>query len=189
MVCGFSHGQLVDKFNIIAYTVELINYFQAMSSNSVISTRPALRAILPELVLLPSVALILSFIMTWATVGFASVFLARWGQSFLTTLVVLPFVLVCLGALEKQVDKVIGGMNWVARKLVVSAITAGVIETIIAFAVTAVGHPFDASFVGNWWLAFSRSLPAGLLIGLFMCFYMKPRMDRARQAARARVKP
>jgi hypothetical protein len=33
------------------------------------------------------------------------------------------------GALEKGVDKVIGGMSWVARKLVVSAITACFIET------------------------------------------------------------
>ncbi len=127
--------------------------------------------------------------MTWATVGFGPEFLARWGRGFLTTLVVLPFVLVCLGTLEKWVDKLMGGMHWVARKLVVAALTACFIETIIAFAVTAVGHPFDASFAGNWWLAFSRSLPAGLVIGLFMCFYMKPRMDRMRQAARAGVQP
>ena len=160
-----------------------------MSSTLVKSSRPPLRAILPDLVLLPSIALVLSFIMTWATLGFAPEFLARWGRSFLTTLVVLPFVLVCLGVLEKQVDKVIGGMNWVARKLIVSAIAACVIETIIAFAVTAVGHPFDASFAGNWWLAFSRSLPAGLVIGLFMCFYMKPRMDRMRKAARNNASP
>jgi hypothetical protein len=157
--------------------------------NSTRATRPSLRAILPDLVLLPAVALVLSFIMTWATLGFAPEFLARWSRGFLTTLAVLPFVLVCLGALEKEVDKVIGGMNWVARKLVVSAITACVIETIIAFAVTAVGHPFNASFAGNWWLAFSRSLPAGLVIGLFMCFYMKPRMDRMRKAARKGVGP
>lgn len=158
-----------------------------MPSTSEIPTpaaRASLRAILPDLVLLPSVALLLSFIMTWATVGFTPEFSARWGRSFLTTLVVLPFVLVCLGALEKQLDKLIGGMSWMARKLAVSVITAVVIETIIAFAVTAVGHPVDASFAGNWWLAFSRSLPAGLLIGLFMCCYMKPRMDRMRQAAR-----
>lgn len=158
-----------------------------MKSNR--TTRPSLRAILPDLVLLPSVALILSFIMTWATLGFTPEFLTRWGRGFLTTLVVLPFVLVCLGALEKGVDKVIGGMSWVARKLVVSAITACFIETIIAFAVTAVGQPFDASFADTWWLAFSRSLPAGLAIALFMCFYMKPRMDRMRKAAQKSVLP
>jgi hypothetical protein len=182
-------GRFVESLNVITYTVEIVNDIQPMPSTSVNSTRPSLRAILPDLVLLPSVALVLSFIMTWAQVGFVPEFLARWGRGFLTTLVVLPFVLVCVAALEKQVGKVIGGMHWVARRLVVSAITACVIETIIAFAVTAIGHPFDASFAGNWWLAFSRSLPAGLVIGLFMCFYMKPRMDRMRKAARKGVSP
>lgn len=147
--------------------------------------RPSLRAILPDLVLLPSIALLLSGIMTWATIGFSPEFASRWGRSFLTTVLVLPIVLVGLGILEAQVDKLIGGMAWVARKLVVSVIAACFIETLIALAVTAVAHPLDASFGTNWWLAFSRSLPAGFLISLFMCFYMKPRMNRMRQAASA----
>ena len=47
------------------------------SENPTHSIRPPLLAILPDLVLLPSVALILSFIMTWAQVGFTPEFLAR----------------------------------------------------------------------------------------------------------------
>jgi len=147
--------------------------------------RPAKRALPPELVLLPSIALILSCIMTWATIGFTPEFLARWGRGFITTLVVLPFVLVCVGALDKQAEKSMGGWHWILRKLVVAAITAVIIETVIALAITAVGHPLDASFAGSWWLAFSRSLPVGMLIGLFMSFYMKPRLDKMRQAARS----
>lgn len=115
--------------------------------------------------------------MTWATVGFGPEFMARWVRSFVTTLVVLPFVLASLGFLEKQVDKVIGGLPVVTKKLITAAVTACLIETVIAFAITAVGHPFDASFAGTWWMAFSRSLPAGMAIGVFMCFYMKPKMD------------
>ena len=148
--------------------------------------RPPLRSLAPDLVLLPTVALILSFIMTWATVGFTPEFLSRWGRGFLTTVLVLPFVLVGLGVLEKQLDKVAGRLHWVARKLILSVMAACVIETIIALAVTAVGHPFDAAFASTWWLAFSRSLPAGFVIGLFMCFYMKPRMDKMRKAAAMR---
>ncbi len=151
--------------------------------------RLSLSAILPGLMLLASVALILSFLMSWATVGFNPELLTSWGRSFLTTLLVLPVVLVCLDALEKQMDKVIGTWNWVVRKLVLAAIAACLIETVIAFAVTAVGHPFDATFAGNWWLALSRSLPAGVVISLFMSFYMKPRMDRMRKAAQTRVNP
>lgn len=141
------------------------------------SAHRARRSLHPAVIILPSVALILSCVMTWATVGFGPEFMARWVRSFVTTLVVLPFVLASLGFLEKQVDKVIGGLPVVTKKLITAAVTACLIETVIAFAITAVGHPFDASFAGNWWLAFSRSLPAGIAIGLFMCFYMKPKMD------------
>lgn len=158
-----------------------------MSSHSAKSSRPPLRALLPDLVLLPSVAFILSFIMTWATAGFGPEFAGRWGQGFLTTLVVLPFVLLGLGALEKLLDKFMGGLSWLAQKLMLSVVAACLIETVITLAVTLVGHGLDAGFAGQWWLAFSRALPAGLLIGAFMCFYMKPRMDRMRQAARAQA--
>ncbi len=163
-----------------------------MTKTSESSNRPprlSLSVILPGLMLLASVALILSFFMSWATVGFNPELPTSWGRSFLTTLLVLPLVLVCLDALEKQVDKVIGTWNWVVRTLILAAIAAWLIETIIAFAVTAVGHPFDATFPRNWWLAFSRSLPAGVVISLFMSFYMKPRMDRMRKMAQNRVKP
>ena len=167
--------------------IDIVNLFHSTTvfMNSPRSTRPSLRAVPPELLLLPSIALILSCIMTWATIGFGPEFLARWARGFFTTLLVLPFVLVCVGALDKQAGKFLAGWHWIARKLVVAAITAVMIETVLAFAITAVGHPFDATFVNTWWLAFSRSLPVGMLIGLFMSFYMKPRLDKMRQAARA----
>ncbi|WP_163020499.1 DUF2798 domain-containing protein [Pseudomonas viridiflava] len=149
------------------------------------SSRPSIRAILPPLVLLPSIALLLSFVMTWATLGIGPDFMTRWGRSFLSTLIVLPFVLAFLGLLEKAVDKVVGDIGEIAKKLIASMVTACFIETIIACAVTAVSHPFDSAFAGNWWLVFSRSLPVGLLISLFMCFYMKPKIDRMRHAAQA----
>jgi len=95
---------------------------------------------------------------------------------------------ICTGlswAAEKAVDKVVGDIGEIAKKLIASMVTACFIETIIACAVTAVSHPFDSAFAGNWWLVFSRSLPVGLLISLFMCFYMKPKIDRMRHAAQA----
>ena len=69
------------------------------------------------------------------------------------------------------------------RKVLASLIIACVIETVLAVGVTAISHPFDAQFAQAWWLAFSRSLPAGVLVGLFMTFFLKPRMDRMRRAA------
>lgn len=152
------------------------------------TTKPTQRrAFNPGLILLPSIAFILSFFMTWATVGFGPDFLARWGGSFITTVIVLPLVLMSLGPIEALVTKVVGDIHWVARKLLVALISACVFESVIGLAVTAVGHAFDAGFAHYWWLAVSRSLPAGIVIGVFMTFYMKPRMERMRQAALARA--
>ena len=143
-----------------------------------------IKQVLPDLLILPSVALLLSAVMTWANVGFGDVFFSRWGRSFITSLVVLPLILLSLGALDRLVDRVFSTLHWVGRKLMVSLLTACVIESVLALAVTLINSPWDGTFGQTWWIAFSRSLPAGMLIGLFMGFYMKPRMDRMRAAAR-----
>lgn len=122
--------------------------------------------------------------MTWANVGFGEIFFSRWGRSFLTSLVVLPMILVCLGALERRVDAVFASMHWVGRKLAVSLLAACAIETVLALAVTMINNPWDSTFGHSWWIAFSRSLPVGVMIGLFMGFYMKPKMDQMKNAAR-----
>lgn len=144
-----------------------------------------MRKVLPHVLLLPCVALLLSAVMTWANVGFGDEFLSRWGRSFITSLVVLPLILVSLGALERIVDRMLASMHWVGRKLVSAMLTALVIESLLALVLTLINNPLDSSFGPAWWMAFSRSLPAGLLIGLFMTFYMKPKMDRMAQAARS----
>lgn len=64
------------------------------------------------------------------------------------------------------------------RKVAVSLLTAFAIESVLALAATAINAPWDQRFAGYWWLAFSRSLPAGVVVGLFMAFYLKPRLDR-----------
>lgn len=142
-----------------------------------------LQQVLPHLILLPTVALVLSGVMSWAAVGFGADFPQRWGRGFLTSLVVLPLVLACLGTLESLVDRGMASMHWIARKLVVALLTACVIETVLALAVTAINHPLDRTFAHAWWIAFSGALPAGVMIGLFMCFYLKPKMDQLAQSA------
>ena len=82
-----------------------------------------MRQVLPHVLLLPSVALILSAVMTWANVGFGDGFLARWGRSFITSLVVLPMILICLGALERLVNRMFAPLHWVWRKLVAALLT------------------------------------------------------------------
>ena len=142
-----------------------------------------LRQILPDLFILPTVAALLSGIMTWANVGVSEEFMGRWARSFGVSLVLLPMILVGIGQLQKWLDQTLHFVHSLGRKVLASLIIACVIETVLAVGVTAISHPFDAQFAQAWWLAFSRSLPAGVLVGLFMTFFLKPRMDRMRRAA------
>ncbi|MBT9475328.1 DUF2798 domain-containing protein [Polaromonas sp.] len=181
---------VVDNINEKTIMLLLSTILPNMQTTSSASTNPksfssVMRKILPHVLLLPSVALLLSAVMTWANVGFGDEFLPRWGRSFITSLVVLPLILVSLGALERIVDRTLTSRHWVGRKLVVAMLTALAIESVLALVVTLINNPMDSSFGPAWWMAFSRSLPAGVLIGLFMTFYMKPKMDRMAQAARS----
>lgn len=137
-----------------------------------------LRKILPPLILMPSVAFILSAFMTWANVGFGAAYLSTWARSFLSSLVILPLVLASLGPLERLVNRLFPTLHRVGRKFIVSLLTACAIESVLALAVTAINSPWNSGMGSYWWLAFSRSLPVGVLIGLFMAFYVKPRLDR-----------
>lgn len=142
-----------------------------------------LRQILPDLFILPTVAALLSGIMTWANVGGSEEFMGRWARSFAVSLVLLPMILVGIGQLQKWLDQTLHFVHSLGRKVLASLIIACVIETVLAVGVTAISQPFDAQFAQAWWLAFSRSLPAGVLVGLFMTFFLKPHMDRMRRAA------
>ncbi len=144
-----------------------------------------LRKILPPLIIMPSVAFILSAFMTWANVGLGDAYLSTWGRSFLSSLVILPLVLASLGPLERLVSRRFPALHPFARKFVVSLLTAFAIESVLALAVSVINSPWDSGFGRYWWLAFSRSLPVGMLIGLLMAFYVKPRLDRMMQAGQA----
>lgn len=143
------------------------------------------RQVLPHLIILPSIALLLSAVMAWANVGFGDAFLGRWARGFVTSLVVLPVVLSSLGVVESVVNRVFGAAPKLARKFIVAFSTAMLIESVLALFVTLTSGHAGHSFGAAWWLAFSRSLPLGVAIGLFMTFYMKPKLDQMSRAAQA----
>lgn len=118
--------------------------------------------------------------MAWASVGFGDAFPSRWMRGFVTSLVLLPVILACLGVVERGVVAVAGGLPRLAQKLSVTIMTAVFIESILAFAVTLSTWPDPAVFGVQWWVAFSRSYPAGLAISAFFVSYMKPKMQRMR---------
>lgn len=101
----------------------------------------------------------------------------------MTSLVVLPLILVSLGALDPFINKVFSSLNRFGRRLVLSLLTVFFIESVLVLILTLINNPWDSVLAQFWWEAFSRSPPIGLLIGLFMGFYLKPKMDQMRRVA------
>ena len=149
------------------------------------------RKLFPAILILPTVALLLSAFMTWANAVPGADFLPIWARNFVTSLVVLPLILVGIGRLDRLATERLPRMSPFGRKLLVSLLTACVIESVLALVIALINSPWDATLARFWWQAFSRSLPVGLVIGLFMGFYMKPKMDQmnARAAAAAAFAP
>nr|WP_315464858.1 hypothetical protein [uncultured Rhodoferax sp.] len=144
-----------------------------------------LRKIPAPVFILPTIALLLSAFMTWANATVGTAFLALWARNFATSLVALPLILLGIGQLEKLVAAVAPGMGAFWRKVVVSLLSSLAIESLLALVISLINNPWDASLSAYWWQAFSRSLPVGLLIGFFMGFYMKPKLDAMRRARQA----
>lgn len=173
-------AHIVDKFNQYFYNVDIVNYMAGPAN-------PSVRKLFPHILILPTVALLLSAFMTWANAVEGAAWAPIWARNFVTSLVVLPLILAGIGQLERVVAALAPGMGAFARKLLVSLLTACVIESLLALVIALLNSPWDATLATFWWRAFSRSLPIGLVVGLFMGFYMKPRIDamKARAAATA----
>ena len=141
-----------------------------------------LRKIAPPLIILPTVALLLSAFMTWANAQPGAPFLSTWARNFGTSVVFLPVILLALAQVEKLLAVLAPRLkgNWL--KLAVSLLGALFIESLLAAVIALLNNPLDATWPAFWWRAFSRSLPAGLLVGLFMGFYMKPKLAQLQRA-------
>ena len=137
-----------------------------------------LRAILPPLLILPSIGLLLSGVITWINIGFADDFTAQWMRGFLSALPVMLVAFAFMAALDRKVQQVFAKQNAVVRKLILAACTACMMELLLASAVTLSNRGLAAGFVSAWAAAFLKSLPVGLGVSLFMGFVIKPRLDR-----------
>lgn len=143
----------------------------------------ALKKLFPGILILPAVALLLSAFMTCANAQADTPFLATWARNFATSVVFLPVILMGMTQIEKLLALIAPKLQGNMLKLVVSLLGALFIESLLAAAIALISNPLDASWFGFWWRAFSRSLPIGLLVGLFMGFYMKPKIEEMKARA------
>jgi len=140
--------------------------------------RSVWRRLLPVLVIMPTICGVLSGLITWIHVGWAPDFGWRWLKAFSTALPVLPLGLVSMGLLQRAIEPVASHFPAWGVKTVLALGSALVMETLMATAVPFSNHGWSGAFAGQWQVAFVRSLPVGVLIGLTMAFVIRPRLVR-----------
>lgn len=147
------------------------------ASNSV-PTVHRWRRLVPLFTLVPAIGLILSGVITWLNIGWVDDFGARWMRAFFTALPVMPMGMFIMMALDRVLKPRLGTLPGVAVKVVLALCTATVMELVMASVVTYSNNGLGTGFIVQWSLAFLKSLPVGVLIGLCMAFLIKPRLER-----------
>lgn len=139
---------------------------------------PRWRRLLPLFTLVPAIGLVLSGLITWLNIGWVDDFGVRWMRAFFTALPVMPLGMFIMMALDRVLKPRLGALPNVAVKVVLALCTAIVMELMMASAVTFSNNGLGEGFVAQWAMAFLKSLPVGVLIGLSMAFLIKPRLER-----------
>lgn len=137
-----------------------------------------LRAILPPLLILPTIGLLLSGVITWINIGFAADFQTRWMHGFLSALPAMVVAFAFMAVLDRAVQRAFARQSAVVRKLLLAACTALMMECLLATAVTLSNRGMAPGFAAAWISALLKSLPVGLCVSLLMGFVIKPHLDR-----------
>jgi Protein of unknown function (DUF2798) len=143
-----------------------------------VSIAPRWRRLVPLFTLVPTIGLVLSGLITWLNIGWVDDFGARWMRAFFTALPVMPMGMFIMMALDRVLKPRLGALPGVAVKVVLALCTATVMEVMMASAVTFSNNGLSAGFLAQWAMAFLKSLPVGVAIGLCMAFLIKPRLER-----------
>jgi hypothetical protein len=132
---------------------------------------------------MPTIALILSGVITWLNLGWVDGFVGRWMMAFGIALPVLPLGLLTLVTLERLLGPRLSVWPRVPGQVALALCAAVIMEFLMASAVTLSNQGLTAAFPGQWSSAFLRSLPVGVVISLLMGFLIKPRLARWMEAA------
>lgn len=172
---------------MFTYNVDIINqngFIYPMPQTSPTLSSPhtrhpgTWRRLLPALAIMPTIALVLSGLITWINTGLGPGFMLMWLKAFAHALPVLPIGLLIMEGMQRLVAPLSGKTaDWIL-KCVLGLGTAVIMETLLSSAVTYSIHGLSTGFTAHWMQAFLGSLPLGLLIGLTMAFVIRPRLQR-----------
>jgi hypothetical protein len=90
----------------------------------------------------------------------------------------MPLGMFIMMFLDRRLKPRLTAWPSVGVKVVLALCTAIMMELVMASAVTFSNNGLGTGFVAQWAMAFLKSLPVGVLIGLCMAFLIKPRLER-----------
>lgn len=141
------------------------------------------RRLVPLFTLMPVIGLVLSGLITWLNIGWGDDFATRWMRAFFTALPVMPLGMITMLVLDRTLKPRLAAWPRVVVQVAMALCTTVVMELLMSSAVTFSNNGPSMDFASQWAMAFVKSLPVGLLIGLSMAFLIKPRLDRWMEAA------
>ena len=131
-------------------------------------------------------------IMTWANLGFSETFLASWGRSFLTAmLVMMPIAGLLMVAFTSTVNRLFPGLRVLLQNLLIGLAMSLVMQSIMAVitAANTVGFDNFGLYGASWSNAFLTALPVGIIFAVTLTTVIKPRLEVYLKGWRANYKP
>jgi len=121
----------------------------------------------------------LTGVMTYMNVGYSNTFLTDWLSSFLSAFILMPIGLLLMGLITKFVEQQMPNTNEHKRNLIVGAIMACVMESIMAFSTTTtnIGYSTSTEFLSAWLTSTLAALPLGLTFMVIMSMIIKPKLE------------
>lgn len=131
----------------------------------------------PVILVILSVALILTFVLTYFKVWFWNNFLILWFKSFIpTAFVIAPIWMISTFILDKFVNFLFKKYNKLTKKIILALMMWCVIEFFVSLITMITSLSFD-NFFYNWMILYIKSLPMWFIMWIFMSFIFKPWMS------------
>ncbi len=113
-------------------------------------------------------------------------FLMQWCKVFVfSLLIIMPIAGVLIMTLAKVVERTFPELNALYQKLLLCALIALSLESIMSLVSTLSMSPAHnlSQFVSFWWFTLLKALPLGYVIAMIMVFIIKPKIQRALASA------
>lgn len=132
----------------------------------------------PVILVIISVAWVLTFVLTFLKIWFNQDFLGTWIKSFVpTAFVIAPIWIISTFILDKLVNYLFKKQNKLLKKIILAILMWCVIEFFVSLITMISTQNFENFFI-NWMILYFKSLPMWFVMWVFMSFVFKPWMNK-----------